>query len=232
VRVHDIADRAADVATLNAELVARGVATITWSSLAEACRADVLIFAVPVQAMEGLLAQVVPLLRERAAPPLVLDVASVKLKPLALFHAALPPGTPIIGTHPCFGPQSAKHGLDAQPIALCNATAPAAVYAQTKDFLAGTLGLHVIETTPDAHDQQMAYVQGLTHLITRVIGEMALPDTPLATAAYQRFLAMRDNLKFDSWELFVTIARENPYAAAVRLAFQNKLDEISRRVSE
>lgn len=232
VRVHDVVDRSAEVAALNAELSTRQVAPIAWCSLAEACRAEVLVFAVPVQAMEGLLTQVSPRLRERATPPLVLDVASVKLRPIALLTGALPPGTPIIGTHPCFGPQSAKHGLADQPIALCNATATAETYGCVRQFLSQTLGLRVIETTPDEHDRQMAYVQGLTHLITRAVGEMALPETPLATAAYQRFLAMRDNLKFDSWDLFITIARENPYAAAVRLAFQNKIEEIERRLDE
>lgn len=222
MRVYDRLDRSE----------AARAAGVNWTSLAEAAQADILVLAVPVQAMEALLAELVPLVRARQAPPLVLDVASVKLKPIAMLREAFGPGTPIIGTHPCFGPQSGKDGIAGQPIALCNATASAEQYGCVRAFLADTLGLSVIEATPDEHDQQMAYVQGLTHLITRAIGEMELPQTPLATAAYQRFLAMRDNLKHDSWDLFVTIARENPYAAAVRLAFQDKLADIDRRVSE
>lgn len=211
-------------------------AGVKWAALEEAAQAEILVLAVPVQAMEALLAELVPIVtgpgRLQQTPPLVLDVASVKLKPIAMLREAFGPGTPIIGTHPCFGPQSGKDGIAGQPIALCNATASAVQYGCVRAFLADTLGLSVIEATPDEHDQQMAYVQGLTHLITRAIGEMELPQTPLATAAYQRFLAMRDNLKHDSWDLFVTIARENPYAAAVRLAFQDKLADIDRRVSE
>lgn len=199
-----------------------------WATLADAARADILVLAVPVQTLGSLLTDLSPLLAARPTPPLVLDVASVKLKPLALLQAALP-GTPIVGLHPCFGPQSGKDGISNLPIALCNATAPAATLACVREFLAATLQLRVIEITPDEHDRQMAYVQGLTHLITRAIGELDLPDTPLATAAYQRFLSMRDNLRFDSWDLFLTIARENPYAAEVRHLFQAKLSDLDQR---
>ncbi|MFN9976392.1 MAG: prephenate dehydrogenase dimerization domain-containing protein, partial [Phycisphaerae bacterium] len=97
-------------------------------------------------------------------------------------------------------------------------------------FLADTLRLRVIDISPDEHDRQMAYVQGLTHLISRAVGEMKLPDTPLATAAYERFLAMRTNLRADSWDLFVTIECENPYAKAVRDELRQTLDAIERRL--
>jgi prephenate dehydrogenase len=199
--------------------------------LAEAAAADAIVLAVPVQNMEGLLRELVPLLQGRGGePPLVVDVASVKLRPIELMTRLLPPNIPIIATHPLFGPESGKHGIENLPLAFCPVRADAELVASVRSFLADTLRLRVIDIAPDEHDRQMAYVQGLTHLISRAVGEMRLPETPLATAAYDRFLAMRSNLRADSWDLFVTIERENPYAKSVRDELRRTLDEIERRL--
>lgn len=208
--------------------IAQGVRSI---SLAEAATADAIVVAVPVQNMESVLRDLAPFVNRRVGdPPLVLDVASVKLKPIELMTRLLPPTVPIIATHPLFGPESGKHGITNLPLAYCPVRAPADLVAQVRAFLADTLGLRVIDITPDEHDRQMAYVQGLTHLISRAVGEMQLPDTMLATAAYERFLAMRSNLHADSWDLFLTIERENPYAKTVRDELRRTLDEIERRL--
>lgn len=204
-------------------------------SLAEAATADAIVLAVPVQHMEPLLRELAPLLVETLAarggePPLVLDVASVKLKPVEIMTRLLPPSVPVIATHPLFGPESGKHGIEKLPLAFCTVRADANLVARVRSFLADTLRLRVIDISPDEHDRQMAYVQGLTHLISRAVGEMKLPDTPLATAAYERFLAMRTNLRADSWDLFVTIECENPYAKAVRDELRQTLDAIERRL--
>ncbi len=209
---------------------------VHWTTLADAASADVLILAVPVQHLESLARELRPLLDARLArsrtAPLIIDVASVKIRPAQIMLQHLPPGVPLIGTHPLFGPQSGKDGIAGLPIALCPVRASDEQVACVRSFLAGTLKLRVIDTTPDEHDRQMAYVQGLTHLVSRAIGEMPLPTTPMATAAYERFLAMRENLQFDSWELFVTIQRENSHAADVRGAFAAKIAEIERRLRE
>jgi prephenate dehydrogenase len=208
---------------------------VTRVSLAEAAAADAIVLAVPVQHMESLLRDLAPHLEERLAaregePPLVLDVASVKLKPVELMTRLLPASVPIIATHPLFGPESGKHGIENLALAFCPVRAGPELVTRVRSFLADTLRLRVIDISPDAHDRQMAYVQGLAHLISRAVGEMKLPETPLATAAYERFLAMRSNLRADSWELFVTIERENPYAKAVRDELRRTLDEIERRL--
>lgn len=209
---------------------------VRFVTLAEAANADVLVLAVPVQHLETLTRELRPLLDARLArggtAPLIIDVASVKVRPAQIMLQHLPAGVPLIGTHPLFGPQSGKDGIAGLPIALCPVRASDEQVACVRSFLADTLKLRVIDTTPDEHDRQMAYVQGLTHLVSRAIGEMPLPTTPMATAAYERFLAMRENLQFDSWELFVTIQRENPHAADVRGAFAAKIAEIERRLRE
>jgi prephenate dehydrogenase len=203
-----------------------------WATLAEAAKSEVLILALPVQNFAPLLRELGPHLRARSPAPLVLDVASVKLKPIESMMRLLPPETSIIGTHPLFGPQSGKNGVAGLPIALCRARASEEQFACVRRFLGETLGLKVLEVSPEAHDRQMAYVQGLTHLLSRALGELSLPETPLATGAYQRLLEMRSNLANDSWELFLTIERENPFAADARRLLAAKLAELEARLTE
>ncbi len=220
VMVHDRRGIAADASSLG----------VRAATLDEAARADIVVLAVPVQHMPALLAELASRLRPGT---LVLDVASVKLRPAELLAQHLLPLAPTchtIGTHPLFGPQSGRDGIRGLPIVLCPFSAPPARIACVRDFLTGTLGLTVLDATPDEHDRQMAHVQALTHLLSRALEEMNLPEGPMVTAAYQRLLAMRANLREDSLDLFLTIERENPYAAEVRRRLRDVLDAWERRI--
>lgn len=219
--------RACDVIDCSASANETSVQAV---SLDDAARADVLVLAVPVQRMEQLLRELAPLLAGRST--LVIDVASVKVKPIALMRDLLPPETEIIGTHPLFGPQSGKNGIEGLPITFCPVRASEERIACVRDFLASTLKLRVLDVSPEEHDRQMAYVQGLTHLVARAAAALELPQTDLATVAYRRFAEMSESLAGDSWELFKTIENENPFAAEVRRRFAENIAEIERRLPE
>lgn len=218
VLVFDEQDRSVEAASVGA----------AGASLSDVGACEVVVIAVPVQAMEGALRAVRGHIRSGA---LVVDVASVKVKAMELMLRLVPPDAEVIGTHPLLGPQSGKHGIAGLPIALCPGRNEPSTMDRLAGFLSVTLGLRVVHTTPDAHDRAMAYVQALTHLISRAAGEMDLPETPMATVAYQRLLAMKANLQHDSWELFAAIENENPYAGEVRALLRNKLEDLERRLS-
>ena len=83
---------------------------------AEVAASDLVILAVPVPAIPEAIAALRPHLRAGA---IVLDVGSVKLGPARAMQENLPEHVEIIGTHPLFGPQSARDGLAGLKIALC-----------------------------------------------------------------------------------------------------------------
>lgn len=187
------------------------------ASLEDAAACDVCIMAVPVQAIERVCLQIAPLVRPGT---LIVDVASIKIGPTETMRRLLPPHNDILGTHPLFGPQTvAEVGLRGQAIALCPVRIDRKRLETVRAFLAGTLGLRVVETTPDEHDRQMALVQGITHLIGHAARAMNLPELPLTTLAYQRLLQMKHNVERDSTELFEAIQTLNPYAAEARRRF-------------
>jgi prephenate dehydrogenase len=103
-------------------------------------------------------------------------------------------------------------------------------YERFCQFLSDDLGLNVIETTPEEHDRQMAAVQGLTHFLARAVQEMDLPDSPLATLAYDRLREILGNVAEDSADLFMTIQRDNPFAEAMRDRLMYSLEHICKRI--
>lgn len=193
----------------------------------DAAGASVIVLAVPVQALPAVLTQIAPSITPSS---LVLDVCSVKLEPIALMQRLLPPSVESVGLHPLFGPQSGKDGIAGLPIALCPSRAAPATLEAVEQFLCSTLQLHVIRTSAEDHDRQMAYVQGLTHFLSRALGTMDLPQTPMATRAYERFLAMKADLHADSLDLFLTIERHNPFARGVRSQLLSALEALERQI--
>jgi prephenate dehydrogenase len=196
---------------------------VRWGSLKEVASKDIVALAVPVQFLEELLINIKNLVQPKA---LVFDLSSVKIKPIELMLKYLPENVDIIGTHPLFGPQSGKEGIEGLNIVVCP--------VRTKKnhnlirFFSKELKLNVMERTPIVHDKQMAYVQALTHFVGRAVNAMDIPDVEQKTPAYQYLLYIKRNLGQDSLDLFLTIEKENPYAKEVREQFIEELNVLNK----
>jgi prephenate dehydrogenase len=212
------ADRAPDAA---AQAAALGVA---FGALEAAAARDVVVVAVPVAAMPAVFAAIAPHLKPGA---LVCDVGSVKMLPAQWMAQLLPAHVDLVATHPLFGPQSARAGLAGQRFVVCP------VRGERHDCVAEfgrSLGLAVTVTTPDEHDQEMAYVQALTHLIGRSLVNLGIPDERLATQSYQHLLELCGLIGADTFELFTAIQTQNPFAPDVVRAFVTEARSLLEKV--
>lgn len=200
-------------------------------AIEDAAHAEAVILCVPVQVIPVVCVTIAPLMRERS---LVCDVGSVKLRPIEWMLDTLPRHTQVLGMHPLFGPQTAQElgGVAGEPIVLCRARVEDDVYARVRSFLDEKLRLKLLEMTADEHDQQMAFVQGLTHLIGRAACAMRLPDLPAATLAYRRLLQLKHNTECDAPELFEAIQKLNPYAHNARQTFLNAVTEVAESMNK
>jgi prephenate dehydrogenase len=183
-------------------------------SIAEVAACDIVVLAVPVDRLAEAIAALRPHLRRGTV---VLDVGSVKIEPTRLLLAGLPDDVEIIGTHPLFGPQSARDGLKGLKIALCPIRGDS--LWRIAAFLRRTLRLDVILTTPDAHDRDMALVQGLTHLVAKILVRMEPMPRRMTTRSFELLMQATDMVRHDAPGVFLAIEQANPHARAVRERF-------------
>jgi prephenate dehydrogenase len=207
------------------EIIAMGAAAV---SLAEACRQDILILAVPISVFKKKLAQIAPLLKKGA---LVIDVCSVKMYPVKLMKEILPGHVSILATHPMFGPDSASDSLEGRKIVLCNTRIQQQVYRKIKSYLSSK-GLQPIETTPEVHDEQIAVSLALTHFIGRSLSAFGAKPKEIDTEGYQRLVHVLEVVENDTWQLFEDMNRYNPFARKFRAAFMAAAQTVNKKLNE
>jgi prephenate dehydrogenase len=195
--------------------------------LGAAASCDVVVLAVPVQKLRKVLTDIAPRLKPNA---LVIDVSSVKIKPTKAMLELLPPTVSIVGTHPLFGPQSGKNSIAGLNIAVCEVRGRRG--PDVARFCAERLWLHVFEVTPEEHDHEAAYVQGLTHMIARIVVALNLPEMRFPTRTYELLQQMVEMVRYDSDELFRAIERENPFSEEAKLAFFTAAKDLEDKMSE
>lgn len=198
---------------------------VKFSNIEDAASKEIVILSVPLKAFESVLIETA---KHLPADALVIDVCSVKMKPIELMLKYLPATVEIIGVHPLFGPQSGRDHIEGLRIAYCPVRTTKA--DEVKRFLSDELRLTVLEKSPEAHDREMAHVQALTHFVARALFEMHVVDSDLATVSYEELMKAASLVADDSQELFQTIQQGNPFADEKRKAFIDKLIEIENRI--
>lgn len=196
-----------------------GVESVDLNGLVNA---DVIFLCNAISAMDPVLRQIAPLLR---AGTTVFDTCSVKVYPIRLMQEILPAEVSIMGTHPMFGPDSARSGVHGLPLILSPVRVPETAVAEwTGTF--ENMGLAVHRMTAEEHDREAAYTQGVTHFIGRVLRDLDLKPSPISTLGYKRLLEVMEQTCNDPWQLFVDLQRFNPYTGEMRKSLQSSVERI------
>lgn len=154
---------------------------------------------------------------------IVADTCSVKVEPLADLDRVIPAENPLLGTHPMFGPDSARNGADGLPMVFSPVRIAPDQLAMVQDFFR-KYQLDQLVMTPEEHDREAAYTQGITHFIGRVLKDLDLKPSPIATLGYTRLLQVMEQTCNDPWSLFMDLQQRNPYTAAMRRDIRVSLD--------
>ncbi len=213
VRVWDETDSAASIRESGAVPV----------DFVEACRQEVVIPAVPISRLKPLLESMAPLLKKDA---LVVDVCSVKVRPVNWMKEILPASVSILACHPLFGPDSAAASLEGHKIFLYPVRIEKPVYRKIKNYLKAK-GLVLVESTPEIHDREIAYSLSLTHFIGRALSACGAEPLTMDTEGYKRLLHILQVVENDTRELFHDMHRYNPYADEIRGAFMAAASRIA-----
>lgn len=200
-----------------------------FAPVSEVLAQDIIIPSIPSQFFEDFFTQNIDHVNPNA---LFIDVCSVKVTPLKVLERLLPQTCQIIGTHPMFGPASVRRngGISGLPCVVSAVRASDELVIKLENFIEKNLKLKLLKRTPEQHDIEMAYVQGLSHYIARVMDIMDIPESELATLAYQDLLDMKNIQAKDSWDLFQSIMYDNPYALEINSKFKKACLELNKKL--
>lgn len=196
-------------------------------SLEDLMKADAVFLCAAISVTETVLREIAP----HAKPgTLVADTCSVKVYPCRLMESLLPAGVRLLATHPMFGPDSARNGVDKLPIVLHPLRESVEAYSfWEKTF--SSMGMSVIPLSPEEHDKAAAYSQGVTHLIGRVLSEMGVAPHPIATQGFRSLLEIVQQTCNDPFQLFLDLQNYNPYTSAMREELRRAFDKIQALLS-
>ncbi|NTU98680.1 prephenate dehydrogenase/arogenate dehydrogenase family protein [Candidatus Falkowbacteria bacterium] len=205
------------------------------ASLAEVSQSDIVIATVPISSTEDLIKEVAPMMRPGS---LLLDICSVKVMPCQWLKQHAPDNIEIMGTHPMFGPVTAKYDYEQQAftleglqIVLCPLRISDERLEKIKSFLAG-LGLEVIVTTPEDHDEQNAITLSLVHFLGRSLKEAGIGEQRIFTPGFSNLLKIYEHTISDDWQLFLDMNNYNPYAKEVRQRFMDACQTVNEKIRE
>lgn len=211
--------------TTEADIKALGA---TVGSLKEACECPIVIPFVPISEFENTLIEMRDHLKEGT---LVADVCSVKKHPIEMMEKHLPEGVQLLGTHPMFGPDSAKDSLFGCKIVVCKVRMEDQLYTDIVNYL-NNHGLKVIESTADKHDEEISHSLLLTHFIGRTLMDLGTKELAIDTKGYRRLMKILQTVENDSWQLFVDMNKYNPYSESTREEFLESLSKVNKRITE
>ncbi|MFO7848600.1 MAG: prephenate dehydrogenase/arogenate dehydrogenase family protein [Spirochaetia bacterium] len=196
---------------------------ITMVSEEEVLGADVLFLCISISAFEEVLERISPSITPNT---LVFDTCSVKVYPVKVMKKFLPEGIEIIASHPMFGPDSAREGLEGLPMVFC----PVYAAEQKVEYWRSVFEdyrLKVLQMTPEEHDRKAAYTQGITHFIGRVLGNLDLEESEMGTLGYHKLLEIVEQTCNDPIQLFMDLQNYNPFTKDMRndvyRSFENTL---------
>ena len=197
------------------------------SSFQDVIASQLLILCIPISAIE-------PTCRDMArrlkSGQVVLDTCSVKEAPLCSLLTLLPSYVEVLGTHPLFGPDSGREGIEGLKIALCPARIRTETYRAIRNHLEARR-LVVIETTPEDHDRRIAQSQAIFHLVARAIKQLGWGGHPISTPGPSTFYHLVESVQHDTDQLFQDLERENPYAEEYRRQFIERLGLVHEELS-
>ena len=197
---------------------------VYYGSLEECASQETVVVSVPISLIGPVLKECSPHFQPGA---LVCDVSSVKVHPCAMLEKYVPDTCTRMGTHPLFGPDTARRGLRGHPVAVCPIGKSSISGIRT--FLE-SLGLVVLETTPEEHDRQMARSLALIHYLGSALSDLDIQSVTIKTATHARLCELVAITNNDSPQLLYDMHAYNPYAQEVRSRLIAELQGLDERL--
>jgi len=183
---------------------------------------DYMFFCVAISSFEELLKSTNPY---HKATTIYFDTCSVKVMPIEWMKANLPASCQIIATHPMFGPDSYKKNTELLPIVMCDIRTTGDTFQWWSNYFPKKR-MRVELMTGDEHDRMVAYSQGITHYIGRVLADLNLQPSRISTLGYKKLQDIIQQTCNDNWQLFLDLQKFNPYTSRMRAELHQSIEKI------
>jgi prephenate dehydrogenase len=202
-------------------------------------QADLVFIATPVSKIVSIAAEITPFLKKEA---ILTDVGSTKARIVSETETMLPPDIYFIGGHPMAG--SERSGIGAASADLFR-NAPYILTPTTKTNmdafqkvhgLLTQIGARVISLNPKTHDEVVAIISHLPHVVSSALVDLAVEqrnkmENILLLAAGGFYDMTR--IAVSNPEMWVDICLENRQALSrILKAFGNELEQFTRLIEE
>ena len=188
----------------------------------------VVLFAVPLQALERAVKAALPYL---TPAHVVVDVCSVKVEPERILTRVLGRRIPWVGTHPLFGPTSHSRGERPLVTVLCPNRLHPSASRRARAFFR-QVGCELVEQKASEHDRQMAN----THVLTSFLGLGVLSSgidmrPAVAPASFRALARVVEGVADEAPLVLQTLQCFNPYAAAARRRLLRSFARVDAQLS-
>ncbi|HUQ97035.1 MAG TPA: prephenate dehydrogenase [Chitinophagaceae bacterium] len=198
------------------------------ASLEEAvAKADLVILAIPVDAMETVLPQVLNLIDDQ----IVVEAGSTKSKIIELVKNH-PKRAQFVATHPMWGPEysgpeaAVRGAFQDKAVVVCNKEESSEKAITLVVEFYTMLGMHIVFMDATAHDVHAAYVSHVSHITSFALANTVLEKEREESAIFE--------LASGGFESTVRLAKSNP-AMWVPIFMQNRenvLDVLNEHISQ
>lgn len=198
----------------------------SWETLAARCA--VVFISVPISATADAIRRVGRHLGKEKA---LMDFTSLKTEPVKVMLEASE--AEVVGLHPLFGPDVSS--LEKQNVVICPARGERWL-SWIREIL-GKNGACLHELEPEKHDRMMAYVQGLPHLTTILMGALIREGgadlkeiRKYSTPIFEARMAMVDKVFKINPRLYAEILALNPEIQVILNRCEEVLRELKTRI--
>ncbi len=187
------------------------------------------ILAVPVHALRQAALDLLPQL---GRDTLVVDVSSVKVRPVRDLTTVLGGAVPWVATHPLFGPTSIALGERPLSVVVCpNPLHPSAAPAGREFW--ERLGCEVVEQDAAEHDRLMARTHALAFFVAKGFIDLGVEEgLPFAPPSFRAIARTIEAVRSDASHLLRTIESDNPFSGEAREGLLAALESIHRALEK
>jgi len=197
---------------------------LCYSNLNECLKRDLVIIALPISSIEQFL---IENKNKILSASILIDIASLKIKPAEWYKKYLPEGSRYILTHPLFGPDSAKASLEGHKIVISESRIDDKSKSLIENIFTQKLKLRIIRLSPEEHDLMMAYNLNLMHHLGRAFNDMGIQSLNLKMKSLQDIERITTFVMNDSEQLFKDFYNYNPFAAKIKSQFEQSFKKIA-----